>query len=148
MGWMNADRVSERAKLSSGCWHFGPAPGVLAACLAAAGCGGSGAMTPNYDTTTGRLVRLDVDAAADGRIEQRTYLDGNIPFRSETDRDGNGRVDRWEYVDMRGTPIKVGSSSRDDGIEDCWVYAAEQDGERLVERSTERTARVDRREFF
>jgi hypothetical protein len=84
----------------------------------------------------------------DGVIEQRTYLNGNVPFRTEIDSDADGRVDRWEYVDARAQVIKVGTSSLNDGREDQWVFPAGGDGQVRVDRSTERTSRVDRREFY
>ena len=138
--------VSERAKLYQGIRPHG-AMAVLAvstaACLTA-----SHPPTPSYEVSSRHLVRLDSDLNGDGRVEQRTYLNGNIPFRTELDADGDGRIDRWEYVDRRAQVVKVGSSSQNDGIEDQWIYAGEQNGERRVERSSERTPRVDRREFY
>lgn len=103
--------------------------------------------SPSYEVSSRKLVRLDTDVNGDGFIEQRTYLNGNVPFRTEMDTDRDGRIDRWEYVDARAGVVKVGSSSRNDGREDQWVYAA-ADGEQRVERSSERTSRVDRREFY
>jgi hypothetical protein len=116
--------------MTLGCYPIGAAP------------------APSYETSSRRLVRLDVDNDGDGFIEQRTYLNGNVPMRTEIDTDRDGRVDRWEYVDGRAQVVKVGASSANDGREDQWVYPATAEGEQRVERSTERTLRVDRREFY
>lgn len=147
MGLYSQPTVGERAKL-----YHGSRARRIVALSAATVCGAcltpSHPPTPSYEVSSRHLVRLDRDVDGDGRIEQRTYLDGTIPFRTEIDSDGDGRIDRWEYVDRRAQVVKVGSSSRHDGIEDQWIYPAEQNGERRVERSSERSARVDRREFY
>jgi hypothetical protein len=104
--------------------------------------------TPMYETSSRLLVRLDLDADVDGFIEQRTYLTGNVPLRTEIDTDRDGRIDRWEYVDRHAQLLKVGTSSVNDGREDRWVYPEAAGGEQRVDRSTERTSRVDRREFY
>jgi len=123
---------------------------VLVVATSGLGCDtvGRPSPLPNYDLTTRRLVRLDWDSNADGRVDQRTYLIGNVALRSEIDGDGDGRVDRWEYVDPRGALVSVGTSSRNDGIEDRWTRTATIDGERLVEISTGRSQQIDRREYF
>lgn len=145
MGWYCGLVVSERAKLCR----------VLTSLLTAAipvlnlGCNAM-AVTPTatYETSSRLLVRLDVDADGDGFVEQRTYLNGSVPLRTEIDTDQDGRVDRWEYVDRRAQLLKVGASSVNDGREDRWVYPEAAGGEQRVDRSTERTSRVDRREFY
>lgn len=146
MSLFSKQPVSERAKLyrsASQCGATAVLAALTAGCLTA-----SNPPTPSYEVSSRRLVRLDSDLNGDGRVEQRTYLDGTTPFRTELDADGDGRIDRWEYVDARAQVVKVGSSSRNDGIEDQWIYTAEENGERRVERSSERTPRVDRREFY
>src|SRR5262245_43825062 len=77
---------------------------------------------PIYETSSRLLVRLDVDADVDGSIEQRTYLNGNVPLRTEIETDRDGRIDRWEYVDARAQVLKVGASSQNDGREDRELY--------------------------
>lgn len=134
-------RVTERAKLSR-------TTVALWLALAGTACEAQGTSpAPSYEVSSRKLVRLDADVNRDGVIEQRTYLNGNVPFRTEIDTDQDGRIDRWEYVDPRARVVKVGSSSRNDGREDQWIYAA-ANGEQRVERSSERTSRVDRREFY
>lgn len=103
---------------------------------------------PSYDAFTGRLVQLSADQDGDREVDQWTYLDGNRPLRGEADTDGDGRVDRWEYFDANARLLRVGTSSRNDGVEDSWAYAQAVDGESRVDRSRNRDRSVDRREFF
>jgi hypothetical protein len=139
--------VGERAKLSK--THRTSFVVSIAIVFASAACVGfDEAPAPCYETSSRRLVRLDADLNGDGVIEQRTYLNGNVPLRTEIDTDADGRVDRWEYVDQRAQVVKVGTSSLQDGREDQWVFPASGDGQVRVDRSTERTSRVDRREFY
>jgi hypothetical protein len=68
------------------------------------------------------------------------------PVRLEADKDGDGRIDRWEYYDGAGQLRRVGESSQRDGREDTWVSTS--GAETLVERSTRRDGVVDRRERY
>jgi hypothetical protein len=139
--------VGERAKLHWTLQHrFAVSIAIVVASVSCIGV--DDAPAPCYEASSRRLVRLDADVNGDGVIEQRTYLDGNVPFRTEIDTNADGRVDRWEYVDRRAQVIKVGTSSLNDGREDQWVFPASDDGLLRVDRSTERTSRVDRREFY
>jgi hypothetical protein len=103
---------------------------------------------PIYEMASGRLIQLNADQNGDGRLDQWTYLDGNRPLRGEGDGDGDGRIDRWEYFDGNAQLTRVGSSSRNDGIEDTWTYVAPAAGERRVELSLTRDRHVTRREFY
>ncbi len=104
---------------------------------------------PGYDTFTSRLIQLAADQDGDGRIDQWTYLDGPRVFRGEADSDGDGRIDRWEYFDAASTLVKIGGSSRGDGIEDTWTDPAPgPGGEVHVTRSLQRDRRGDRHEYF
>jgi YD repeat-containing protein len=120
--------------------------GLLAATLA--GCAAGVPPQPAYDPVTRQLTRLDVDANQDGRIDQRTYLAGNTPLRSEMDTNEDGRIDRWEYVDAAGTVVMVGSSSLEDGVEDRWTWPVDADGVQRLDVSSGRTRHVDRREHY
>jgi len=92
------------------------------------------------------LVRLDYDNDGDGDIDVRTYMRDGRPVRLEADRDGDGRIDRWEYYSRTGALLRVGGSTRSDGREDTW---ARTDGDRrIVEISTRRDGRIDRREIY
>jgi hypothetical protein len=92
------------------------------------------------------LVRLDYDNDGDGDIDVRTYMRDGRPVRLEADRDSDGRVDRWEYYSRTGALLRIGGSTRGDGREDTWVHT---DGaHRIVEISTRRDGRIDRRETY
>lgn len=125
---------------------------VAAGALLTAACGAgpdARRVVPSYDEFTGRLLRLSADQNGDGRIDQWTYLDGTRPIRGEADTDGDGRVDRWEYFDSASTLVLIGTSSRNDGVEDTWTSAAPAaDGETHVARSRQRDRRLDRHEYF
>lgn len=110
--------------------------------------GSSRRAVPSYDDFSGRLLQLSADHNGDGRIDQWTYLDGNRPLRGESDLDADGRIDRWEYFDDNARLRRVGTSSRNDGVEDTWAYVQPVDGESRVDRSRGRDRHVDRREYF
>lgn len=104
---------------------------------------------PSYDVFTSRLVQLSADHNGDGRLDQWTYLEGARVFRGEADSDGDGRVDRWEYFDPQSTLVRVGGSSRGDGVEDIWTDPAPTaGGEAHIARSLQRDRRFDRHEYF
>ena len=104
---------------------------------------------PDYDTFTGRLVRLGADQNGDGRLDQWTYLEGNRPLRGEADVDGDGRIDRWEYFNADAALVAIGTSSLGDGIEDTWTQVAlTAAGEAHVARSRHRDRQLDRHEYF
>lgn len=104
---------------------------------------------PSYDRYTSRLVQLAADQDGDGRLDQWTYLDGARVFRGEADSDGDGRIDRWEYFDAGAALVRIGGSSRGDGVEDMWTDPAPTpDGEVHIVRSLQRDRRPDRHEYF
>lgn len=135
--------------------HFGHAL-VLATALMGSACTeiSSGATArgtrpvPEYDRFSGRLIALAADQNGDGRIDQWTYLDGNLPLRGEADTDGDGRIDRWEYFDRDAQLTRVGTSSLNDGVEDTWTWVSPINGEARIDRSQQRDRQVDRREFY
>src|SRR5262245_13017014 len=49
-----------------------------------------------YDES-GRLARLTYDRDGDGKIDTWGYMDGSRVVRVEVDENGDGQVDRWEY---------------------------------------------------
>ena len=69
-------------------------------------------------------------------------------MRGEGDTDGDGRIDRWEYFDANAQLVRVGSSSRNDGIEDTWTLVQAKEGTSEIDRSRTRDRHIDRREFF
>jgi hypothetical protein len=92
------------------------------------------------------LVRLDHDYDGDGRIEVRTYMREGRPVRLEGDGNGDHVVDRWEYYGHNGELLRIGGSTQGDGREDTWVRV--EGDRRIVDLSTARDGRVDRREVY
>jgi len=100
-----------------------------------------------YDKTTGRLKRLDVDTNKNGKIDAFTYMDGTRLDHIEIDRNEDGKIDRWEYyVDSKLT--KVGTSSRGDGVVDEWAYQGPSGVLERVETDTDRDGKIDKWETF
>lgn len=68
--------------------------------------------------------------------------------RVDRDRDGDGRIDTWEYLDPRKQLVKVGFSLPGDGVLDAWAYR-NNDGQIIkIEVSTRRDGRIDRWEYY
>jgi len=66
-----------------------------------------------YDQT-GRLTRLTYDRDHDGKIDTWGFMDGARVVRVEVDENGDGKVDRWEYhkevpADSTGSSGATGS---------------------------------------
>ena len=126
---------------------------AVVACAPACARGGvepaTGAATASYDKSTGRLKELEYDAARDGRTDVWTEMDGARALRSRVDRDGDGRVDRWEYYDDRQRLVKVGFSRSADGIADAWAFSA-PDGtiQRIEISSRQNEQQIDRIEYY
>ncbi len=124
---------------------------AIALMTAIVGCGAASdrrQVTPSYDEFTRRLIAIYADQNADGRVDQWTYFDGNRPLRGEKDVDGDGRIDRWEYFDRNAGLERIGSSSRNDGVEDTWAFPAAAGAEGRVDHSRNRDRAIDRREYF
>lgn len=130
-------------------WIGITALGLAAGAAACSGGTDSRRAIPSYDDFTGRLLQLAADQNGDGRIDQWTYLDGNRTLRGEADLDGDGRIDRWEYFDDQAALVLVGTSSREDGVEDTWTRPAPTaSGETHVSISRQRDRRHDRHEYY
>jgi hypothetical protein len=50
-------------------------------------------------------------------------MDGDRTIRVETDEDGDGLIDLWEYYGSDNTVEKIGVSSTGDGRVDTWRAA-------------------------
>ena len=101
-----------------------------------------------YDPKSGKLQRIDIDRNKNGRIETFSYWDGARVHRIEIDQDEDGRIDRWEHYSVQNKLERVGSSSRDDAVEDTWTYPDEKGLLARVETDTNRDGAVDKREIF
>jgi hypothetical protein len=101
-----------------------------------------------YDPKTGRLQKIDVDQNKNGRMETFSYWDATRLIRIETDKDEDGKIDRWEHYDANRTLERVGSSTKDDEVEDSWTYPDERGFLARVETDTDRDGVIDKREIF
>jgi hypothetical protein len=101
-----------------------------------------------YDPKTGRLKRVDADINKNGRIETFSYWDATRIIRVEVDRDEDGKIDRWEHYDANNKMTRVGSSSRDDQVEDTWTYPDAIGFLGRVEADLDRDGAIDKREIY
>lgn len=100
-----------------------------------------------YNPKTGRLKRLEVDLNKNGTIDSWTYMDGTAIDRIEIDKDENGKIDRWEHY-VNNKLVKVGTSSRGDGVEDEWAFPGPDGALEHVETDTDRDGKVDKWETY
>lgn len=102
-----------------------------------------------YDKT-GRLTRLEYDRNGDGKIDTWGYMDGSRVVRVEVDEDGDGKVDRWEYHrDPKTTNDSKGSTTT--GSPNAIGSASASGGDptlERIERATKHDGKVSRREYF
>ena len=119
--------------------------------LVATGCQSSGSETrgdrrvqPEYDAT-GRLKQLTYDRDGDGKIDTWGFMDGARVVRVEVDENGDGQVDRWEYH-TTGSQGAAGANGAD-GATGAGANGVETTVER-IDRSTRHDGRVSRQEFF
>lgn len=85
---------------------------------------------PEYGND-GRLSRLVYDRDGNGTMDTWSYMDGTRVVRIETDENGDGRIDRWDYH----RASDASDASPDRTLE-------------RIERSTRHDGQVSRREFF
>lgn len=104
--------------------------------------------TAKYDPKTGKLKRVDTDLNKNGRMETFSYWDGSRLLRIEIDKDEDGKIDRWEHYNDQNKVEKIGSSSKDDEVEDTWTYPDQRGFLARVETDTNRDGVVDKREIF
>lgn len=101
-----------------------------------------------YDPKTGRLTKLDFDQNKNGRMDSFSYMDGTRTIRIEIDNDEDGKIDRWEHYDEHNKIERVGTSSRDDEVQDTFAYPDAKGFLARVEFDTDRDGHVDKREVF
>jgi hypothetical protein len=101
-----------------------------------------------FDPKTGRLRKLDYDANKNGRMDSFSYWDATRVIRIEMDQDEDGKIDKWEYYDEKNAIERVGSSSRDDEVQDTWAYPDSAGFLARVEFDTNRDGAIDKREFY
>jgi hypothetical protein len=127
--------------------------GVLA--LLAAACGqpaaapaGTETVTPVYNKQTGRLEQLTSDRDGNGKVDTWAFMDGPKLIRIEIDRNGDGKADRFEhYLEDGATLDRVDEADGPtDRITRREVYVG---GEvRRVEEDTDLDGRMDKWEHY
>jgi antitoxin component YwqK of YwqJK toxin-antitoxin module len=126
----------------------------------AIGCGPAAATTEaesavkkdvksEYDKS-GRLTRLEYDRNGDGKIDTWGYMDGSRVVRVEVDEDGDGKVDRWEYHRDLTTTNDSKTSTGSSGSPGASAVASAGGDPTLerIERATKHDGKVSRREYF
>ena len=101
-----------------------------------------------YDTTTGHLSKIELDANKNGKNDTVSYMDGTRVIRVELDLDENGKVERWDFYGADGKLEKVGLASKDDGVMDSQAFYDANGATRRIEVSTRRDNRFDRVEYY
>jgi hypothetical protein len=104
-------------------------------------------ITPGYDKN-GKLQLLKYDSKGNGVADTFSYMDGARVVRIEIDKDGDGKIDKWEHYGLDQKVEKTGLSRRNDGTEDSWSYAGADGGVARIEISTRRDGKIDRVEFY
>jgi hypothetical protein len=106
-------------------------------------------ITPTYDTKTGKLTELAYDSDHDGRPDTWTRMDGSRALATRIDRNGDGKIDRWEEYDENGALKRVAFSRKDDGKPDAWATPAHEGAlQRIESSSTGDEHRIDRWEYY
>ncbi|MEO8680204.1 MAG: hypothetical protein ABI665_14230 [Vicinamibacterales bacterium] len=105
-----------------------------------------------YDKDTGHLKKIEIDQNKNGRMDTWSYWDATRLYRIEIDKDEDGRIERWEHFGAASNTVieRLGSSSRDDGIEDTWTYPDPASPLLIakVETDTDRDGQIDKREIL
>lgn len=128
-------------------WRRGAIAGLA---LVLAGCSTSSGDTPRlaYDSTSGRLQRIEYDASGNGHKDAISVMEGTRIRWIELDLDENGTVDRWDMYGPGNRLERVGLSRRNDGVLDAHAFYA-GDGTLLrIEVSTRRDGRFNRIEYY
>ena len=99
---------------------------------------GTAQLKPEYDAN-GRLRKLEYDRNNDGKVDAWGYMDGTRVVRVEVDDNGDGTVDRWEYhrEPAAGTAAHRGQTP------DRGDPTVER-----IDRATRLDGQVSRREYF
>lgn len=104
------------------------------------------AVRPEYDEK-GKLQKLEYDRNGDGTVDTWGYMDGPRVVRVEVDENGDGKVDRWEYHRAPDQPAPSGPGSPAAPQIPAAAERPDRTVER-VERATRFDGRVSRIEYF
>lgn len=100
---------------------------------------GTEQLKPEYDAS-GKLQKLEYDRNKDGKVDTWGYMDGARVVRVEVDENGDGKVDRWEY--HRADAAAGGAPA------DAAAGAGVEKTVERIERATKFDGTVSRREYF
>ena len=101
-----------------------------------------------YDDRTGQLRRLTITRQFDGKPNITGDIHESKFVKIEVDVNEDGKIDRWEYYDAEEKLSRVGVSRANDGIEDAWVFRADNGAIARIEVSTKRNGKANRTEFY
>jgi len=99
---------------------------------------GTEQLKPEYDAS-GKLQKLEYDRDKDGKVDTWGYMDGARVVRVEVDENGDGKVDRWEYHRADAAAGNAAPAATAAGVD--------KTVER-IERATKFDGTVSRREYF
>jgi hypothetical protein len=106
-------------------------------------------VTAEY-SAEGKLATLASDRDADGKIDTWGYMDGARVVRVEVDENNDGRIDRWEYHSS-GATVPGSKDANAAGAAAPGANATPLPPDKSIERierATKRDGKVDRKEFF
>jgi hypothetical protein len=96
----------------------------------------------------GRIARIEHDSNGDGKADRISYHNAQrTPYRIEVDTDLDGRMDRWESYDERGTLLKFGVSRQGRGP-DMWVIVDLQGRPQRREYDDDHDGKIERAEIL
>lgn len=101
-----------------------------------------------FDPKTGKLTRLEFDKNKNGKMDSTSYMDGTRVIRIEMDNDEDGKIDRWEFYGENNKIARVGTSSRDDEVQDTYAYPDATGFLAKVEFDTNRDGTIDKRDHY
>jgi len=108
----------------------------------------AGVIEPVYNARTGRLELLKYDSNRDGTFDTFSHMDGSRVVRIDIDANQDGRIDRREYYRPDQTIEKIAVSTALDGVEDAWSFADAGGVVIRTEIATRRDGVVNRIEHF
>jgi hypothetical protein len=96
----------------------------------------------------GRIARIEHDSNGDGKPDRISHHNAQrTPYSIEVDTDLDGRMDRWESYDERGTLLKF-AVSRQGQRADMWIIVDPQGRPQRREYDDDRDGKVERAEIL
>jgi hypothetical protein len=98
---------------------------------------GTDRLQPQYDAG-GKLQKLEYDRNGDGKVDTWGYMDGTRVVRVEVDENGDGTVDRWEFH-RADAPASATPGAPPVGVDKTVEH---------IERATKHDGKVSRWDYF